>query len=291
MTKTEPMQLIIVSGLSGSGKSIALETLEDSGFYCIDNLPIGLFEPFVREAMQNGDPASGKVAISIDARSRTESLEAFPETLRLAGEMGIQYQILFLRAADETLIKRFSETRRKHPLTDPSRSLTEAIAREQQLLVPIASRADLLIDTTHTNIHQLRELIRRRIGTQRRHRMSIYCLSFGFKHGIPHDADFTFDVRCLPNPHWEPALRHQNGCDPAVSDYLERIPEVQEYLDDLTHFLLGWIPRFARDDRNYLTLAIGCTGGQHRSVFLAEALAKRLESADYDLLVRHRDLH
>lgn len=284
------MQLIIVSGLSGSGKSIALETLEDSGFYCIDNLPVGLFEPFVREAMKNGDPAYGNVAISIDARSRTESLEQFPHTLTLAGQLGIHCQVLFLKAADESLIKRFSETRRKHPLTDSSHSLTEAILREQQLLIPIASRADLIIDTTHTNIHQLREIIRRRISSRLRHRMSVYCLSFGFKHGIPHDADFTFDARCLPNPHWEPALRHMTGCDPEVKSYLEAIPEVRRYLDDLTQFLTAWAPRFAEDDRNYLTIAIGCTGGQHRSVFIAEALSKRLESEDYDLLVRHRDL-
>lgn len=284
------MQLVIVSGLSGSGKSIALETLEDSGFYCIDNLPVGLFDAFIQEAMHNEAQTYGKVAISIDARSRSESLEQFPETLLLAGRLGINCQVLFLKAGVASLVKRFSETRRKHPLTDSSHSLTEAIDREERLLAPIASHADLIIDTSHTNIHQLRELIRRRVGAKREHRMSIFCLSFGFKNGIPNDADFSFDVRCLPNPHWEPSLRDKTGCDPEVKEFLGHIPEVQEYLEQLAHFMSIWAPRFALDDRSYLTIAIGCTGGQHRSVYLTEALAARLESSEYDILIRHRDL-
>lgn len=284
------MQLVIVSGLSGSGKSIALETLEDSGFYCIDNLPVGLFDAFIQEARHDRDQAYDKVAISIDARSRSDSLEQFQETLKRAESLGISCQVLFLRAGVETLLKRFSETRRKHPLTDLSHSLTEAIDLEEKLLVPIASRADLVIDTSHTNIHQLRELIRRRVGAKREHRMSIFCLSFGYKNGLPHDADFSFDVRCLPNPHWEPSLRLKTGIDPEVETFLKNIPEVGEYLDHLTHFMSTWAPRFAKDDRSYLTIAIGCTGGQHRSVYLTEALAKRLESSEYDILVRHRDM-
>ena len=286
------MELIIVSGLSGSGKSIALETLEDSGYYCIDNLPISLFEPFIQGARQEAETGQiyRKVAISIDARSRCESLQQFPETLELATQMGISCQVMFLKAGEESLLKRFSETRRKHPLTDRSRSLTEAITLESALLVPIASRADLVIDTSHTNIHQLRDLIRERIGAKRDHRMSVYCLSFGYKNGIPFDADFTFDARCLPNPHWVPALRPKTGRDPEVSAFLENIPEVRQYLEDLTRFMQTWAPRFASENRSYLTIAVGCTGGQHRSVYLAEALAARLDSEDYDLLVRHRDL-
>lgn len=286
------MELIIVSGLSGSGKSIALETLEDSGYYCIDNLPISLFEPFIQSARQEAEAGQiyRKVAISIDARSRCESLQQFPETLELATQMGISCQVMFLKAGEESLLKRFSETRRKHPLTDRSRSLTEAITLESALLVPIASRADLVIDTSHTNIHQLRDLIRERIGAKRDHRMSVYCLSFGYKNGIPFDADFTFDARCLPNPHWVPALRPKTGRDPEVSAFLQNIPEVRQYLEDMTRFMQTWAPRFASENRSYLTIAVGCTGGQHRSVYLAEALAARLDSVDYDLLVRHRDL-
>ena len=286
------MELIIVSGLSGSGKSIALETLEDSGYYCIDNLPINLFEPFIQGAKQEAEAGQiyRKVAISIDARSRCESLQQFPDTLELATQMGISCQVMFLKAGEESLLKRFSETRRKHPLTDRSRSLTEAITLESALLVPIASRADLVIDTSHTNIHQLRDLIRERIGAKRDHRMSVYCLSFGYKNGIPFDADFTFDARCLPNPHWVPALRPKTGRDPEVSAFLENIPEVRRYLDDMAHFMQTWAPRFASENRSYLTIAVGCTGGQHRSVYLAEALAARLDSEEYDLLVRHRDL-
>ena len=284
------MRLIIVSGLSGSGKSIALETLEDSGYYCIDNLPVALFEPFVRNAMQDRHEDYSKVAISIDARNRSKSLQQFPETLKLAGELGISCQVLFLKADRENLLKRFSETRRKHPLTDSDHSLTEAIDQEQALLIPVSSRADLVIDTSHTNIHQLRNLIRERVGTRSEQRMSICCMSFGYKNGMPIDADFTFDARGLPNPHWEPTLRDKTGCDPEVQNFLNDIPEVQSFLSDVSQFMLSWAPRFSEDDRSYLTIAIGCTGGQHRSVYLTEALAKRLGSGHYDVLVRHRDL-
>lgn len=284
------MQLIIVSGLSGSGKSIALETLEDSGYYCIDNLPVALFEPFVRNAMQDRHEDYSKVAISIDARNRSKSLQQFPETLKLAGELGISCQVLFLKADRAILLKRFSETRRKHPLTDSDHSLTEAIDQEQQLLIPVSSRADLVIDTSHTNIHQLRNLIRERVGTRSEQRMSVCCMSFGYKNGMPIDADFTFDARCLPNPHWEPTLRDKTGCDPEVREFLNEIPEVQAFLGDVSQFMMSWAPRFSEDDRSYLTIAIGCTGGQHRSVYLTDALAARLGSEHYDVLVRHRDL-
>lgn len=284
------MRLVIVSGLSGSGKSIALETLEDSGYYCIDNLPVALFEPFVRDAIKGHHEDYSKVAISIDARNRSQSLEEFPETLRLAGELGISCQVLFLKSGMETLLKRFSETRRKHPLTDSDHSLIEAIEQEQALLIPISSRADLLIDTSHTNIHQLRNLIRERVGTRNEHRMSLCCMSFGYKNGMPIDADFTFDARCLPNPHWEPNLRDKTGCDKEVQSFLDDIPEVQAFLKDVSDFMLNWAPRFRDDDRSYLTIAIGCTGGQHRSVYLTEALARKLGSGLYDVLIRHRDL-
>jgi UPF0042 nucleotide-binding protein len=285
------MNLIIVSGLSGSGKSIALETLEDCGYYCIDNLPVVLFESFIRKAVIGNQPAFRKTAISIDARNQsTTSLDQFPSTLELADQFGIQCQILFLQAESDTLLKRFSETRRKHPLTDSAHPLSEAIELERQLLEPVASRAHLLIDTTYTNVHQLRELIRGRVGAKRDSLMSLYFLSFGYKNGIPLDADFVFDARCLPNPYWEPALRAKTGRDAEVTDFLCRIEEVQSYLDDISAFLQRWIPQFAAENRSYLTVAIGCTGGQHRSVYLAEALAACFSSSDYDLLIRHRDL-
>jgi UPF0042 nucleotide-binding protein len=284
------MNLIIVSGLSGSGKSIALETLEDCGYYCIDNLPVVLFESFIRKAAIGNPPAFKKAAISIDARNQSTSLAQFPSTLELADQFGIQCQILFLQAESDTLLKRFSETRRKHPLTDAAHPLSEAIELERQLLEPVASRAHLLIDTTYTNVHQLRELIRGRVGAKRDNLMSLYFLSFGYKNGIPLDADFVFDARCLPNPYWEPALRAKTGRDVEVTDFLCGIEEVQSYLDDISAFLQRWIPQFAAENRSYLTVAIGCTGGQHRSVYLAEALAACFRSSDYDLLIRHRDL-
>ena len=283
------MQLIIVSGLSGSGKSIALETLEDCGYYCIDNLPVALMESFIRQAVIAGQPAFQKAAIGIDARNQTSSLEKFPSTLELARRFGIQCQILFLQAEPEALLKRFSETRRRHPLTDSDHPLSEAIDLERKLLEPFVSRADLLVDTTYTNVHQLRELIRARLGGKQDNLMSLYFMSFGFKNGLPLDADFVFDARCLPNPHWEPALRPQTGRDKDVIEFLEAIPEVTGYLEDVAHFLERWVPRFVAENRSYLTIAIGCTGGQHRSVYITEALAAGFRDGNYDLIVRHRD--
>ena len=284
------MELIIVSGLSGSGKSIALETLEDCGYYCIDNLPVGLIEAFIRQAVADGQPVFQKAALGIDARNQSSDLEKFPSTVELAKRLGIQYQIIFLQADSDTLLKRFSETRRKHPLTNGTHPLSEAIELERKLLEPVAGRAHLLIDTTYTNVHQLREIIGTRVGAKRDNLMSLYFLSFGYKNGMPMDADFVFDARCLPNPHWVPMLRPKTGQDAEVAEFLERIPEVRHYLDDLSKFLTRWIPRFGAEGRSYLTVAIGCTGGQHRSVYLVESLAARFRSGPNDLLVRHRDL-
>ena len=282
------MRLVIVSGLSGSGKSIALETLEDCGYHCIDNLPVALFESFVRKALIGSDPPLRKAAIGIDARSAS-SLTQFPSTLELADQFGVECTILFLQAESDTLIKRFSETRRKHPLTGADHPLSEAIELERRLLEPVASRANLLIDTTYTNVHELRELILQRVGAKLDNLMSLYFLSFGYKNGIPLDADFVFDVRCLPNPHWEPSLRPKTGKDPEVIEFLEGIDDVNSYLEELAGFLRRWIPRFEAENRSYLTVAIGCTGGQHRSVYLVESLAARFASSDHHLLVRHRD--
>ena len=284
------MKLVIVSGLSGSGKSIALETLEDCGFYCIDNLPVALLDAFVHQAMITNQKIFQKTALGIDARNQGETLSQFPGTLESIGKLGIAIEVLYLQAEPATLLKRFSETRRKHPLTDPTHSLSEAIELERKLLEPVSREADLVIDTTHTNVHQLRELIHNRVDTQVNRMMSLYFQSFGFKNGIPLDTDFVFDARCLPNPHWEPTLRSKTGKDAEVSDFLEQHEQVRHYLRDITAFLDSWIPCFDSENRSYLTISVGCTGGQHRSVFLIEQLASHFQGSPYNILVRHRDL-
>ena len=198
------MKLIILSGLSGSGKSIALETLEDCGYYCIDNLPAALLEAFVHQTMITNQRLFQKTALGIDARSQSENISQFPEIRKFIADLGIDIEVLYLKAETATLIKRFSETRRKHPLTDRTHCLSEAIELERKLLEPLVQEADLLIDTTHLNVHQLRELIHKRVDSTNNHLMSLCFQSFGFKNGIPLDTDFLFDARCLPNPHWEP---------------------------------------------------------------------------------------
>ena len=285
------MKLIIVSGLSGSGKSIALDTLEDCGFYCVDNLPVALLDNFVRQVIHTEEWTYTKTAIGIDSRTQSSSLAHFPEVLNVIKQLNIDYEILFLQADNETLLKRFSETRRKHPLTDQTHPLNEAIKAERKMLEAVAQEADLLIDTSRTNVHELRELIRLRIGSKRNQILSIFFQSFGFKNGIPMDTDFLFDARCLPNPHWEPALRQLTGKDKPVIDFLSSMPDVCEYLEDTTCFLQKWVPRFESGNRSYLSITIGCTGGQHRSVYLAECLANNFRNTPYYILVGHRELH
>lgn len=285
------MKLIIVSGLSGSGKSIALDTLEDCGYYCIDNLPVALVENFIEQVIDADDPTYRKTAIGIDSRTQSKSLAVFPETLARIQELNIDYEILFLQADQETLLKRFSETRRKHPLTDSSHSLAEAINFERKVLEPVIDNANLVIDTSRTNIHELRELIRVRVGLKKNQVLSLFFQSFGFKNGIPLDTDFVFDARCLPNPYWEPALRSLTGKDRQVIEFLDTMPAVREYLQDISVFLHRWIPDFEAGNRSYFSIAIGCTGGQHRSVYLAEHLANNFRSTSYHVLVGHRELH
>lgn len=286
----EDTRLIIVSGLSGSGKTVALHTLEDSGCYCIDNLPVTMLSAFGAHVTSLGPGAIGHYAVGVDARNRMDDLDAFPEILaELERVTGIRPEILFLTADDDTLIKRFSETRRRHPLSTGEIPLADAIARERALLVPIQSRADLVIDTTATTLHQLRELVRERLARNAR-QLSLLFQSFGFKHGVPSDADFVFDARVLPNPHWEPDLRVLTGQDPAVRDYLSAHPDVETMYTDIRGFLARWIPSFKRDNRSYLTVAIGCTGGQHRSVYLCDRLAASFDDGTQDVSVRHREL-
>ena len=284
------MRLVVVSGRSGSGKSTALHLLEDNGYYCIDNLPAGLLPELAKEA-NNTELNLPKVAISIDARNLPSDLRRFPELLKQVRDAGIRCDILFLAATDEVLIKRFSETRRKHPLTDSSHSLAEAIAEELRLLEPIIDLADLKIDTSHLTLYQLREQLKQRLLGSDAKQPSILIQSFGFKRGVPVDADLVFDVRCLPNPYWNPDLRPYSGKDQPVCEFLEAQPDVQEMYQDICQFLQKWLPRYAAGERSYMTIAIGCTGGHHRSVYLAERLARELgDTSTNNLILRHRDL-
>ena len=284
------MRMIIVSGLSGSGKSIALQTLEDVGYYCVDNLPITLLKSFANEILRHGQPLSHTTAIGIDARNFLGELDRFPAIIEELRGSGLKVEIVFLQAADEVLLKRYSETRRKHPLSLEDVPLLEAIRQERQLLACISAYADLIIDTSLTNVHELRRLLRQRLHEPTASGISILFESFGFKKGTPADADFIFDVRCLPNPYWEPQLRSLTGLDEAVIGFLNQQPEVLRMIEDLRNFLLYWLPYFESGDRSYLTIAIGCTGGQHRSVFIAETLASYFRQTRRSIMIRHREL-
>ena len=284
------MSMVIISGLSGSGKSVALHALEDLDFYCIDNLPVGMLKSLANEIHEQHLTRIGKVAAGIDARNRHDQLARFPEILAELRTAGTSCKILFLQADDATLLKRFSETRRKHPLSNSDTPLADAITRERKLLEPIADNADLFIDTSRTNVHQLRELVMDIVGRNDTAGFSLVLRSFGYKHGIPADADFVFDARCLPNPYWQPDLRDLTGLDEDVADHLGQQAMANDYYQQLADFLARWIPQFKSDNRSYLSIAIGCTGGQHRSVYLVERLAKQFDNVYGDIVTRHREL-
>jgi len=283
------INLQIVTGMSGSGKSIALHTLEDMGYYCIDNLPISILEAVALHLTDEPEVIFSKTAVGLDARSQPSQIPKLPEQVANMRQQGLNCTMLFLDAQTDTLIKRFSETRRKHPLTDDQHSLDEAIRHERALLEPLSSSADLRIDTTHTNQHELRDMIRNRIGGGAG-KLSILFESFGFKHGVPRDADFVFDVRCLPNPHWQVSLRPYTGLDEPVAEFLSAHADTREMQLGLIRFFEQWIPRFEADGRSYLTIAIGCTGGQHRSVYLVEQLTRHFKTDDMQVISRHREL-
>ena len=283
------MKLVIVSGHSGSGKSVALHTLEDLGYYCIDNLPAGLLSALALELKLAPHPVE-LAAVGIDARNLPQALEQFNDILDQLRTQGVDSEILFLTCEPDTLIKRFSETRRRHPLSNDKVSLAEAVEQERALLEPIAKRADLFIDTSKTTIHQLRGLVHQRIERRQESRLSLSFESFGYKHGIPTDVDFVFDARCLPNPHWLPELRPLTGRDPAVVSFLGGEALVEKMYQELCNFLDNWIPAFEADNRSYLTIAVGCTGGQHRSVYLTERLARYFEDRYPSVATRHREL-
>lgn len=279
------MKIIIISGRSGSGKSISLHVLEDLGYYCIDNLP-GPMLPSLIEQIENNYE---RVALGIDARNLPQDIDQFHGFVKSLQKAGHECQIIYLDADDNTLIKRFSETRRKHPLTNQNIALNEAIQREKILLEPLAYLADLRVDTSHFTMQQLRELICERV-IQKKPELSLLIQSFGYKFGIPQDSDFVFDVRCLPNPYWLPELRPYTGLDKEIADFLAERPETKQILNHLEHFLDEWVPLFTVTNRSYMTISIGCTGGRHRSVYIAEKLLHYLNKLGKNIQLRHREL-
>jgi UPF0042 nucleotide-binding protein len=284
------MRLIIVSGLSGSGKSVALHVLEDLGYYCIDNMPAALLKSLLREVTRTREQSGSLVAVGVDARNRKSDLEALPVVIAELRQNNIQTDLLFLQASDEILLKRYSETRRRHPLAVDGLELRAAIARERELLGQIINAADLVIDTSRTSIYELADAIRERVDHRKSNMLSVLIESFGYKHGIPADADFVFDLRCLPNPYWEPELRKLTGKDTAVQAFLDKEPQVQQMFEDILAFLSRWIPQYVSFHRSYLTVALGCTGGQHRSVYMTEKLAGELRRLHDPVLARHNEI-
>jgi UPF0042 nucleotide-binding protein len=284
------MRLIIVSGLSGSGKSVALAMLEDLDYYCVDNIPAGLLPAFIAYTVRTSEIAYRLTAVGVDARNRPEDLADVPRLVAELRRSGIGCETLFLRADNETLLERFSETRRRHPLSRSGIGLQEALELEERLLAPVANAADLTIDTSRLSVHELRELVRERVVEHPSGGPSLLFQSFAYRHGVPDDADFVFDARALPNPYWEPALRELSGRDEAVARFLSADPEAAKFLGDIVAFLERWLPSLVRSNRSYLTVAVGCTGGQHRSVYLAERLAAHFDGRHGRPLIRHRDL-
>lgn len=283
-------RLIIVSGMSGSGKSIALHTFEDLDFYCVDNLPAELLPEFVRSATGKND-LPPKLAVGIDVRSRNTDLSTLPSLLSKAGELGLDPKLVFFDASDDVLIKRYAETRRRHPLSHLGLTLHDAIALERRMLKPLRALADITIDTSETNVHQMRRRVIAELDLAAERPVSLLFESFAYRRGVPADADFVFDARCLPNPHWDAKLRPLSGRDQGVRDYLAAQPEVGEYVAQVTAFLDTWMPRIQADTRSYITVAFGCTGGKHRSVYLAETLAAHARDKGWrEVATYHREL-
>ena len=289
MTQTAPA-LIIVSGMSGSGKSVALNTFEDLGFYCVDNLPAELLPEFVRSVARD-DGAPSKLAVGIDVRNRHTDLSNIPEWLSAVGALGLDPRLVFFDTTDEVLLKRYSDTRRRHPLSHLGLALADAISLERQVLKPLRQIADAVIDTSYLNVHQLRRQVITDFGLTTDDSLSLLFESFAYKRGVPADADFVFDSRVLPNPHWNPELRPLSGRDEVVREFLGVQSDVNEYVTQVQQFLDTWLPRLRSDTRSYVTIAFGCTGGRHRSVYLAERLAEHCRARDWgEVAVYHREL-
>ena len=283
-------RLIVISGLSGAGKTVTLHTLEDSGFYCIDNLPIGLLNEFRHQLTDLETIPAEEIAVGIDARNPEHLIAGLPESIELLKQQNLSVELIYIEANDDVLTKRYSETRRKHPLSSDAVSLTGAIKKERRIMEQFSESADLRIDTSLLSMYGLRDLVREQIVNHPTEALSMQFVSFGYKNGVPKDADFVFDTRCLPNPYWEKDLRFSNGKDKAVIEFLENQDLVRELYAQLKDFVSYWTPHFEASNRSYLCFAIGCTGGQHRSVYLAEKLAEYFRQKDKHVIINHRDI-
>ena len=285
-------RIILVSGLSGAGKSVVLHALEDLGYYCVDNLPASMLEPFVGHALRAGDnEAYQHLAIGIDARDSDIGVSNIGDTIGQLRRSGLRCELLAVLATDAELLRRYGETKRRHPLARERRSLQDAIAAERELLDPLIQAADLVIDTTHMGVHDLREVVGQRIDRRRASQLSVTLVSFGFKHGVPGDCDFVFDARTLPNPYWNIKLRPFTGLDPEIIRFLDAQPAVTAFLDDLERYVTARIDEHQAAHRRYLTIGIGCTGGRHRSVAIAEALGMSIAAHGFRPRVSHRDIN
>ncbi len=284
------LRLIVVSGLSGSGKSIALHVLEDLGYYCIDNLPAGLLVSAVEEIRASSGGSASLLAVGVDARNHADNLDVMPDLLHELQGKGVRTEILFLQASDEILLQRYRESRRRHPLADHGTQLRAAIESERAILAAIELSADLVIDTSETSVYELADIIRSRIDRRETEALSVLIESFGFKYGIPADADFVFDLRSLPNPYWTLKLRGLTGLDDEVRRFLDGHEKFTAMYEDISDFLGRWVPHYIDANRGYMTIAVGCTGGQHRSVYMVEKIAERIREQHEPVLTRHNAL-
>jgi UPF0042 nucleotide-binding protein len=283
------IRLVVLTGMSGGGKTVALRALEDLEFYCVDNLPAALIPQLVAAVSQGEHGPQTHIAVGVDVRNREADLSRMPSVLSDIAATGVEVHLIFQDSRDDVLIKRYSETRRRHPLSSEGLSLADAIARERKLLRPLSAIAERVLDSSDLNVHQLRRLIATGYAAAS-DGMTLMFESFAFRRGLPLDADFVFDARCLPNPHWEARLRPLSGKDAPVREYLEQQPLVAQYFNDTVHWLENWLPQFEKDDRSYVTICIGCTGGRHRSVYLVEKLAEHFRSRRGSALTFHREL-
>jgi len=284
------VRILIVSGLSGSGKSVALHMLEDLGFYCIDNIPAALLKSFISHTVRSPERTYERTGIGLDARNTAAEIASVPRLIDELKRSGIQIEVLFLVASEEELLRRFSETRRKHPMSRDNLDLREAMAREREILEPIVYAADLVIDTSRMGVHELREIVHQRLEQRSDGRLAITFESFGFKHGIPGDADFVFDARSIANPYWEPSLRKLTGRDADVVKFLESQEAAGRLIEDIARFIDARVPEYQANNRGYLTVAVGCTGGQHRSVYIVDRLAERFARQFANVTTRHSAL-
>jgi len=288
--KPRPRHLLIISGLSGAGKTIALNTLEDLGLYCIDNLPVSLLNEFARQISDGSIQATPEIAIGIDARSAESDIKKLPGIINRLKKKNLKIDLVFIDASDDVLTRRFSETRRKHPLSSKTLALSGAIKKERRIMDDLSAQADIRIDTSHTLMHELRDMVRKRIANRPIAALSLQLVSFGYKHGSPRDADFVFDARCLPNPYWKNNLRNLTGKDTAVIKFLGKQKLVAEMIEHIKKFLSFWIPKFEADNRSYLCVSVGCTGGHHRSVYITERLAEYFQEQGKHVITIHRDI-